>query len=435
LFYTTTPIDFSENGVRDWCCWPRDIIESNLLLVGPGLFRVIIFVAYPLIAYLIWLTMSRFVGTSFTARDRNLYGLLVLFFPVNSARVALITFQWSLALLAFALATYLYVCRKNLAYLVIAVFLYLFSFRMSSLLVLSLVPAVMSHHLQRRENASSFKKPSLRLLLLPILAVLYRVFISDNAVTSTYNSFQRSGIFRALLVLAAGFLVIVFLSLIVQKLGISRTHLFLVATGLLVTWLGAMPYMAVGHLSSLSDWVLAYVPGQGDWGSRHHILIPFGASLAIIGFFKLLEGQALRLLTPLTLSVFMILNFQFSIEYYVDAAKQESMIAELSNQHQLEDERFVYIQEDSSAARYNARGRALREYEFDGMLKAAFGPDAPQFFDERFSDTEPCESPATIPLLRAISPSKSFSRIRAVTSRAVDIRFEVTSLLVCTKDN
>jgi hypothetical protein len=66
-----------------------------------------------------------------------------------------------------------------------------------------------------------------------------------------------------------------------------------------------------------------------------------------------------------------LLNVTFSQEYFLDAKKQSSLISEIAtNQDLLEYERILI---DDSTVRFNARGRSIRSYEWEGMFVRALG--------------------------------------------------------------
>lgn len=433
LFYTGNSIDFSESGTRDWCCWPKSEIENFLLDLHPGSFRVLTFIIFPLVAFAAWRIAGYFVGTILTRREQHVFALLVLFLPANSARITNITFSYSLSLLSFMAAAWLWIRLRRIALLIVAVPLFLFSFRTSSLLVFALVPALLGLFTDRRERRLPETLVVVRAAIPVILAVGYRSFVSDNGVQEGYNEFQFGGVARAALLFFALAVLLGALVTARHRLQLSSRALTQLGAGLVVLWLGAMPYMVVGHLSSISDWTVYFLPGEGDWHSRHQLLLPFGLALSMIGFWNLLEGKAMTLLAPLTLAMSLLFNFLYSVEYFVDARKQDAVIEALRADPEIRESKVVYLQDDSSTAKLNARSRQYREYEFDGQLKRALGAQAPLFFDESQVSSETCPDPVEVPVYKSFAPVSAFTKLQVVLGRPIDLSLERSSVLACLK--
>jgi hypothetical protein len=429
LLYQQSPIPFSDG--QD--LWPRRELESFLLDIHPGSFRLLTFLLFPLIALLVWSIAGRFLDHGLTRREQHLFGLLVLFLPANSARISNITFGYSLALAAFVVATWLWTRNRSFLFSTLALVLLLFSFRTSSLLSFSLLTSVVGYKIDTSVDHSPRRVTLIRNSLPVLLAVVYRLFISDNGVSPGYNEFRLGGLLRATLLLL-GFAGMIGLLIASRKrLELSSAALRQLAFGLFVLWLGAMPYMSVGHLSSLTDWTTYFLPGEGDWHSRHQLLLPFGFALTLIGLFNLLEGKVLQLLTPLVLMISVLVTFLYSVEYFVDAKKQDAVIRALQADEGIREAKFVYVQDDSSAARLNARGRSYREYEFDGMLRRAYSGSGPRFLDEQFTDGTVCSSPSEIPLVEVYVNYPQLAALRTLISGDPYITLDVSNLQACLK--
>lgn len=431
LFYIKTPIDFSEGGAREWCCWPRSSIESSLLGFWPGSFRLLTFFAFPVIAWMTYEAVKPLLGRGISEIELNYFTVLVLLLPLNSARIAAITFQWTLALLTFSVASLIWIRSRSIFPLVFGLLLFMFSFRMSSLLVFVLAPSAIAFVVERFRTYSSHPLSVMKLLLPITSALIYRLVISDNGSTAGYNEFQLTGIVKALLLLAALALFSFLLHVAQPRLSLNRRAGNQLVIGLLVLWLGAFPYMSVGHLSSIADWTSMFIPGVSDWNSRHQVLLSFGLAFSLIGFWNLLEGKALQILFPLIICISFFLTSLYSIEYFIDAKKQTAVMNVLEATLQSESDEFVYLIDDPSSARLNARGRTIREYEFDGLLKRALGDEAPRFLDEAYVQSTVCDSPSNIRVLRFVFSSSSFSRIQFLLGNSPKIEIEESSTMVC----
>lgn len=431
--YDTNSLDLNEGGQFQRNLWPRQEIESALLSIHPGSFRVLTFLMFPLIAFITWRIAGLFTEYWLSRHEQNLIGLLVLFLPMNSARITNITFSYSLSLLAFMIGAWLWLRYRNILGYLATALLFLFSFRTSSLLAFTLVPALLGLSLDYRANrrilVSSLSKAAAPI----VLAGIYRLFISDNGVAPGYNEFQIGGLARSGLMLTFFCGVMAVFWNVRRKLSLSTRALAQLGAGLFVLWLGAMPYMAVGHLSSVRDWSVYFLPGEGDWHSRHQLLLPFGVALILVGFFNILEGKAMRLLMPLVIAVSFAFTFLYSVEYLVDARKQDALILALRNQPELRNTKVVFLADDASVRKLNARARSYREYETDGILRRALGDDAPIFFDESQLASETCDNPAVVPVYRAFAPTMTFTKFQIVLGRSIPITFEKSSVLACLK--
>jgi hypothetical protein len=431
--YDSSHLDLNEGGQFQRDIWPRQEIESLLLTIHPGSFRVLTFLIFPLIAFLTWKIAGLFTDNWLSRHEQHLIGLLVLFLPMNSARITNITFSYSLSLLAFMTASWLWLRYRSVVGYLMAAILLLFSFRTSSLLAFVLVPAFLGLSLDyladRRIRLRNIAKAATPV----VLAGIYRLFISDNGVAPGYNEFQVAGLARAGLMFALFCSVIALFWSIRQRLSLSSRALAQFGAGLFILWLGAMPYMSVGHLSSVRDWTVYFLPGEGDWHSRHQLLLPFGTALTLVGFFNVLEGKAMRLLMPLIITVSFTFTFLYSIEYLVDARKQDALISALRDQPELMNTKVVFLTDDASVRKLDARARSYREYETDGILQRALGDGAPVFFDESQLASETCDDPAVVPVYRAFAPAMTFSKLQIALGRSIPITFEKSSVLACLK--
>jgi hypothetical protein len=135
--------------------------------------------------------------------------------------------------------------------------------------------------------------------------------------------------------------------------------------------------MLGGHLVDISDWLIAFIPNFSDWNSRHQLLLPLGISFVIAGSMQIDKPEKLRwntfpVLTTL-LAVFVLLNVTFAQEYFLDGRKQTAVIEAMASNSDLQSIQSVLI--DDQAVRFNARGRLIRTYEWEGMLQKALGND------------------------------------------------------------
>jgi hypothetical protein len=129
------------------------------------------------------------------------------------------------------------------------------------------------------------------------------------------------------------------------------------------------PYMTLGHFPNLSSILIGFVPGASDWDSRHQLLMPLGIGIATIGVFNYFGSSKLIRGVAAVCSISIVINFTIQQDYYLDSIKTKHIITVLRNSADLNTVKIVLV--NDQALRFNARGRSLRTYEWDGILKAA----------------------------------------------------------------
>jgi len=106
---------------------------------------------------------------------------------------------------------------------------------------------------------------------------------------------------------------------------------------------------------------------------RHLLLQPFGVALVLLSVSKLLRISS-RSFVGAILALFVGLNAVTYSGYYLDSLKQRETIAIASElKSELTDARAVV--DDDQAPRFNARGRSIRDYEWERMIERATNID------------------------------------------------------------
>jgi len=137
--------------------------------------------------------------------------------------------------------------------------------------------------------------------------------------------------------------------------------------------IGVFAYMAADNLSSISEWMLNFVPGRSDWDSRHQLLMGLGLSLVVVGFLGEIQSRSKKQLFSLLLVGCVGLNFIMMQSYFVDWRKSVGFISAMSEYKGLPDLDRVMVIDTPSAEQFNARGRSIRTYEWEAMLSQALG--------------------------------------------------------------
>ena len=308
-----------------------------------------------------------------TADERKLITIIFLVLPINSARVAMQMFSYSYSIFFFYAAWYFLVVKRGWATKLIAVVFFLLSFNTLSLITFIAVPVFHLLLLNTNKFANfkfrAFAGPILLILMAPVYWIFIKTAYPPSDLRISYYSPKFSGTIRGLLLLLIS---TSFLAWTIQE---SRTTQNLrstkIALGAVIVSLGAFPYITSGRLVDVSEWMLNFVPRASEWESRNQLLLGLGIALLITSSIRESDSKfkTKAAVTLIGLCVFM--NFTFMQGYMLDARKQSEVIQMLSASETVKSGNVIMI--NDLAVRYNARGRLVRTYEWNGMLEKAFG--------------------------------------------------------------
>ena len=382
MFYANgSPTQTSEflkgNGSPPW----RSFIEVTLLQSSPFAFRILTLVFFFVASVLLYRILLSTPGV--TVQVATVISLLFLLLPVNSARIAMIDFSYSTSFFFFFLAWYLLsISRKN-HFVAISFILFFLSFAAQSTLVFILIPILHFAFLEFHANRKLSLKALAVLVALIVSPVVYlasrQFFWQPNDHFQSYYAPQVQGTVRGFMVLgilSAPFIRVSWKYLVRKQT--ARIQTVLIFAGLLSIGVAAFPYQTGGFLVGVSDWMINFVPNHSDWDSRHQLLLPLGFALIIGGSLKLDSTKPLRWNSSPVLSTIVaccvVLNVTFAQEYFLDGKKQDSIMAAMANNEDLKNASAILV--DDSAVRFNARGRLIRSYEWEGMLQKVFGENS-----------------------------------------------------------
>jgi hypothetical protein len=356
----------------------RSFIEVTLLQSTPLLFRIFTLVFFLIASVFIYKILLTTPGV--TVQIATVVSLLFLLLPVNSARIAMIDFSYSTSFFFFFFAWYLLsVGRKN-RLILISFVLFFLSFAAQSTLVFILIPILHFAFLEFHANRRLSLRALVVLFFLVISPVVYlaarQFFWHPNDHYGSYYTPQVQGTVRGFIVL--GILSVPFIRLTwryLAKKQAATIQAVLISAGLLSIGVAAFPYQTGGFLVGVSDWMINFVPNHSDWDSRHQLLLPLGFALIIGGSLRLDSTKPLRWNSLPALSAIIafcvVLNITFAQEYFLDGKKQDSIMAAMADNEDLKNASSILV--DDSAVRFNARGRLIRSYEWEGMLHKALG--------------------------------------------------------------
>jgi len=315
---------------------------------------------------------------------------LFLLLPLNSVRAIVQgLFSYTFSHTVFYLAWYLFVAKRSVIALAASLVLFGLAFPTHSLLFFAIVPA--THCLLQSEFTTSSRL--LRVGMLGILSLTYRSL--SNLIWPTlqlnpgYNVIRASFLSRSMIFMVglATIAAVVVLRCQSRQDFSSRKASVLTALGLLSFGAGAFPYMAVGHLSNISDFLALFVPNLTKMHSRHSLLLALGLSLIAVGSVNQLIRESYRhIALGSMVAVCIILNVSIYSQYYVDHLKQRAITEALSErENQI---RTNAVQFKDLALDLNARGRDIYPWEYLGMLgEAGQGVD----YEVMDLDRYPCQ--------------------------------------------
>jgi hypothetical protein len=405
----------------------RLVAEGWMAEFFPSSFRILSFIWFPIAAFCLFKTL---LGSRFLVRaEVSTIALLFLILPVNSARASMTIFMYSSSYCAFFVGWWLFSLKRRWWTLLLSLGFFLMSFDTASFLVFVAIPLLHSYF-EHREAGGPFItwiKRNFVFVLSPIAYWFIEPIINPtlDSVRAAYYTPSLSGILRGLVVgmlvtLIAGYFVLIR----GWRYGTHRGGVQ-VLVGLLITWLGMFPYMALGHFPNLNALLIGFVPGASDWDSRHQLLMPLGLGLVIVGVFNFLNPARLWAGVLVVCGLSTVLNLTFSQEYYLDSIKTQRIIEAFRSNPDVKDFDMALI--DDQALRFNARGRAIRSYEWDYMLKAA-NPGLEQTTDVfRYVDCNVMDPDAIIVI------QASNGKLETLLTRNPGITVSVQKISVCNK--
>lgn len=406
---------------------PISFILIEVLQRNPIYFHLATFFIFFACGWLLFQILKKVYFVS--ASDQRLITILFLILPINSARVAMQMFGYTYCLFFFYAGWYFLVTKRGRAAKFIAVVLFLLSFNTLSLITFLTVPAF--HYLML--HTSNFTKFKFRGCIGPILLLLiapsYWFFVKNvyppSALHRAYYSPTISGIIRGLLIMLV---TILLLGWTIWRFRKSRdTRQLMFALGLVLIALGAFPYITSGRLVDVSEWMLNFVPRASDWESRNQLLLGIGAALLITGLVGPIDSKFKKNAITVVIGSCVFLNFTFMQGYMLDAKKQEEVIHLLSNSDIVREGDVIMI--NDLAVRYNARGRLIRTYEWNGMLNKAFGDTKYRSAYYEYIDCNNSEVPVPDVL---VTIDASNGRFKSLLTNNIGINMTATKISPCT---
>jgi len=359
-------------GLAPWL----EIQNSVFDLIGPSFFRLLTFVFFFMSAICFFGIIKKL--NIFLLSELRILTLFFLLLPFNSSRIAIMVFHYTSAYFYFFLAWYLLISFKSSQAKVFCTLLFFASFQMHSLLIFFIFPyshLLLISRVKGTNDLVKWLKEIGWLALCPIAFWLLRTTFwptSENYQEVNLETLRRS----SLLLLVLALLCLLILKFRKQLLLNSRRYLFVTIVGLICMAIGLIPYVISGNLSSgggiISEYWVNFLGGE-NWEGRHLTLQPIGFALFMFGSISALTIRLPRIRTVAfnaILTVSIIFNFCFGLEYVIDDAKQEQVIGALKVAGQIDDQRdYIFI---DRSVNLNARGRTYRDRDWLGLIGSAY---------------------------------------------------------------
>ena len=299
--------------------------------------------------------------------------LIFLILPINSARHAMIILPYSVSVLLFFLAWNM-LLSKNRFIAGSSLFVVVSSFYTSSVIPFFIIPIANYAYLEWKKTKRITRRVIQKFSLLVVAPLYYliiaRVIWPPAEHRTAYFSPQLVGLIRASILILVFSSVAVFLIRKSREGKIPQERTILLSVGMLSLGFGSVAYFASGRLVDLSEWISFLVPRSSSWDSRSQLLHGLGFALLIGGAIGALDTYLKTIGYKFVVAVCLILSFTFSIGYYVDNLKQESMMQSFKEEN-LEPNSIIMIRDNTN--QFNARGRNLRSYEWEAMIFKATG--------------------------------------------------------------
>ncbi|MEI6095545.1 MAG: hypothetical protein WCR08_08835 [Gammaproteobacteria bacterium] len=408
----------------DWST--RIWLEDGLLKLRPELFRSGVFIGYFLVGWLLFYILKTlpFISSS----NRQFIVLVFLVLPINSARVAMVDFAYCVSLVYFYFAWFLLVSKRSVSAVFFAFVFFLLSFgATASLMFFLVIPAVHFAYIKYRNQECYSLKNLIVLFALTLMSPLFwfldRRYNPPQGKWLSMYSLQKFNVVRALLLLVFVVAIIVGINKKINVRALQR-RMLLCSLGSVITVIGAMPYIAAGHMVTASSWMLNFVPQESDWDSRHQLLLGLGFALFIVGLVGEVDSKLKNLFVLAIVGVCVLLNLTYMHAYYLDSLKQVEFIEAVRNEPKLMNSKIVMIEDQ--AIQFNARGRGIRSYEWDSMFQVANSDLKITTVYKSYVDCKSRKIPDTL-----LKISTTNGRFKASVLGQVGIRIDVSHIEPC----
>ena len=404
-------------------------IEVSLLQRNPIAMHLLTFVLHFVNGILIFQILKRikYIKISTTTAVT----LIFLILPINAARIAMINFRYTYSLTLFLLGWYLLVQGKFKFLRIFSVLVFVSSFIVQSLLVLYIAPCIHLFIINYFEGRVSKARAAAYSVLLfsvaPCYFIIVRLLDPPPTTRTEYYTPSVSGTTKAVILLLASSLWMISTFWKSKSIAlVSRKQL--ISIGVFLISVGSFAYIAVDNLADISEWMLDFVPRASDWDSRHQLLLGIGIALVVIGLVGDVHTRSKKQLFSVLVVGCVTLNFIMMKSYFLDWRKSVGFIAAMSEYQGRPNLDRVMVIDTSSAERFNARAREIRQYEWEVMLSQALNGQKVKVVN---SDQVLCWVPDQIIPQSIIQVFATADSNRALITGDVGVSVAVTEMNPC----
>ena len=406
----------------------RDLIDGMMLSIWPGLFRVLTFILLPVCSLLFYKILTAGDSPIGASESKMVASAFLLWFPSTySIMVSMTLFNYTLALTVFLVGWLAIISKKWYSRWLIAPISIAISFRLPSLIPFLIFPVLHTLWLGRTTRRTFAERAFLAALItgtalsyFPILTRLGYTF-QDN-----YNEVLPSRFLKGLLVLLLATCISAWLlfQIIRRKSEKSVSLNLSIAISSLMFGVAAFPYLITGHLTDISSVLAPLIPREGGYGGRHLVLFAFPLSILTSAFLQSVRPKFSRRVSQVLLGSLTLLGLSNSIEWKVDAIRQNAVIRALSQMPEISSIRYFYL--DDGLSELNAKGRDVRSYEKEGWIRMAGGQKGVQHL---VPATSQCN--IVVPGFEISLRSSNLSRIQMLLSQDLTVEVSATEISLC----
>lgn len=404
---------FIDTGLPPW----RAIIDQELIAIGYWTLPVLTFFMFFGSGICLHLILQK---VSAISKNQNKFiTLLFLILPINHSRIALVLFGYTSSYFLFFLAWLLLVHSKKISTFSIALIIFFLSFMTHSFLFFYALPvmhfiAIQYFGRKRDPRKLRFFLQVICLLLLPFVYYFLRSLLwYPKPEWDGYHRMTSGGAIKGLIFAFIGSFIIGIVVIVDKWFDSSSKSLLIVFVGWLIFAWSLFPYFANGRLPDFIS-VFAF---RSDWGGRHIMLTPLGASLIISGLSEIISRHFKTTFLYLALTISLVFNLFFATQFFLDSVKKEELtelFIEAGSSERINSKSKLYFVDETKF--FNGRFSTYRDPELSAKLLIA------KVKVESITGKASCQD---IPNAVEVKVKTSRSYLSALLSRDLGLYFEI----------
>ena len=311
---------FVDTGLPPW----RGLLDQQLISVGYWTLQSLTFLMFFGAGISLFLILQKIKILTF--EQKQFISVMFLIIPINHSRIALVLFGYTTSYFLFFLAWCLLIRSKSYLFAISLVFFF-WSFMTHSLLFFYILPVAHFVSLSYANATLLFRNRILLFKMTVLLALplayyaLRSKFWYPTPEWDGYHRFTFDGASKILPLLVIGVLAIWVLSILLrQKVSNIRGLKMMLLGWLLFIW-GLFPYFANGRIPDYAS-IFAV---RSDWGGRHIMLTPLGATIIIAGTLEITSKNVRSYLKTFCYTIFAGFNVFCGTQIYLDSLKKEQL--------------------------------------------------------------------------------------------------------------